>query len=87
MNYGLLFALGTFLVVHLCAAIWFASRMNSTVEQMARAIVRLETDIRELVALDKRLGLLEQSVNMKFDAVDCSLKDLRDGWRLGRFIG
>lgn len=74
-EYTLLFSVIGFLIVHLCAAIWFASRVNTEMREMRRAMVNLEVDVRGLLTFDKRIAVLEERVQR-------NEQDIREAWKL-----
>jgi hypothetical protein len=49
-----------FLVLHLGAAIWFASRVNTQVGEISRVLGHMESDIRILLMYDGKIQVLEE---------------------------
>ena len=52
-----------FLIVHLGAAIWFASRVNTQVCNITETLQRMENDIRALLVYDGKIKVIEERMN------------------------
>lgn len=59
VDYGLAFAIGSFLVAHLGTALWFASHIQTTVKQLARTVDELRADIRSLFVQKADVAVLQ----------------------------
>lgn len=59
----LLLGMLVFLLTHLFAAIWFASKMNTRVTAIAKALDNLEQDMKTLIRFDAKIEVLHERMN------------------------
>ena len=84
-----------FLVLHLCGAIWFASRMKTQVESVIAALKIIEVDMRSLLSYDAKIQVLAQRMDdgardraQVWVAVETLRRDLQEMYRaLSRGVG
>lgn len=52
-----------FLLSHLGVAIWFASKMNTRIAQIASSVVEMTNDIKVMALMNTRITVLESRIN------------------------
>jgi len=63
-----------FMLVHLGAAIWFASRVNTQITEMGKVLGALALDVKAITTQDVRIAVLDQRVV----ACETRIRETRD---------